>query len=385
MKKTRNYFWPIRPDVNFHKLLRTLKIVTILLFCGLMLPTFSLSAENSSGNDLSGSVVDQQQIKISGTVTNASGEPLTGVNVVVTGTNVGAITDVAGKYNIEVPQGSKSLTFSFIGMEPQVITIGTLTQINVSMVETAFGLNEVVVVGYGTMKKSDLTGSVSSLTPEKLVDRPVINVGQALQNKVAGVQVIRQAAGDPGGRPQIRIRGTNSINTSSDPLFVVDGIVGVINALQNLDPEDIATMDILKDASATAIYGTRGANGVIIITTKRGAAGDIKVSYDGSASLGIKTRRNDAVNADQFMYLYEQAFNNTPKYGNLVTTKDFRGPKAAGLSWSEMPWLFEKVAKDSYLPGLNFMGNDGNYYKPRFNTLLEDEVFRNAFSYKQPC
>ena len=383
MKKTRNYFWPIRPDVNFHKFLRTLKIVTILLFCGLMLPTFSLSAENSSGNDLSGSVVDQQQIKISGTVTNASGEPLTGVNVVVTGTNVGAITDVAGKYNIEVPQGSKSLTFSFIGMEPQVITIGTLTQINVSMVETAFGLNEVVVVGYGTMKKSDLTGSVSSVPPEKLVNRPIINVGEALQNKVAGVQVIRQAAGDPGGRPQIRIRGTNSINTSADPLFVVDGVVGVINALQNLDPKDIATMDILKDASSTAIYGTRGANGVIIITTKRGVAGEVRVNYDGSVSVGIKTRRNDAVNADQFMYLYEQAFNNTPKYGNLVSTKDFRGPNAAGLSWNDMPYLFEQVAKDSYLPGLNFIGKDGNYYKPRFNTLLEDEVFRNALSNKQ--
>ena len=383
MKKTRNYFWPIRPDVNFHKLLRTLKIVTILLFCGLMLPTFSLSAENSSGNDLSVSVVDQQQIKVSGTVTNASGEALTGVNVVVTGTNVGAITDIAGKYNIEVPQGSKSLTFSFIGMEPQVITIGTLTQINVTMVETAFGLNEVVVVGYGTMKKSDLTGSVSSVTPEKLVNRPIINVGEALQNKVAGVQVIRQAAGDPGGRPQIRIRGTNSINTSSDPLFVVDGVVGVINALQNLDPKDIASMDILKDASSTAIYGTRGANGVIIITTKRGVAGEVRVNYDGSVSVGIKTRRNDAVNADQFMYLYEQAFNNTPKYGNLVTTKDFRGPNAAGLSWNNMPYLFEEVAKDSYLPGLNFIGNDGKYYKPRFNTLLEDEVFRNALSNKQ--
>ncbi len=380
----RNYFWPIRPDVNFHKLLRTPKLVTILLFCGLVLPIFSLSAENSSSNDLSGSVVDQQQIKISGTVTNAStGETLAGVNVVVTGTTVGTITDIAGKYNIEVPQGSKSLTFSFIGMEPQEIIIGTLTQINVAMTESAFGLEEVIVVGYGTMKKSDLTGAVSSVTPEKLVDRPVTNVGEALQNKVPGVQVIRQAAGDPGGRPQIRIRGTNSINTSSDPLFVVDGIVGVLNALENLDPADIASIDILKDASSTAIYGARGANGVIMITTKRGVAGEVRVNYDGSVSVGIKTRRNDAVNADQFMYLYEQAFNNTPKYGNLVSTKDFRGPHAAGLSWNDMPYLFEQVPKDSYLPGLNFIGNDGNYYKPRFNTLLEDVVFRNAISNKQ--
>jgi TonB-linked SusC/RagA family outer membrane protein len=272
--------------------------------------------------------------------------------------------------------------FSFVGMNPQEIAIDSKLKYNVTLQDATTSIGEVVAIGYGTQKKSDVTGSVSSLTPEKLIDKPVVNVGQALQNKIAGVQVIRQAAGDPGGRPQIRIRGTNSINTSSDPLFVVDGIVGVINALQNIDPQDIATMDVLKDASATAIYGTRGANGVIIITTKRGAAGKVKVNYDGSASAGIKTRRNDAVNADQFMYLYEQAFNNTPKFGNLVTSKDFRGPTAAGLSWSAMPWLFQEVAKDAYLPGLNFMGNDGKYYKPRFNTLLEDEVFRTAFSYK---
>jgi TonB-linked SusC/RagA family outer membrane protein len=267
-------------------------------------------------------------------------------------------------------------------MKGQEVAVGGKTIVNVALEEDAIGIEEVVAIGYGTMKKSDVTGSVSRVTTDKLVDRPVQNVGQALQNKVAGVQVIRQAAGDPGGRPQIRIRGTNSINTSPDPLFVVDGIVGVINALQNLNPEDIATMDILKDASATAIYGTRGANGVIIITTKRGAAGDVKVNYSGSTSVGIMTRHNYAVNADQFMYLYEQAFNNTPKYGNLVTAKDFRGLTPAGLSWSDMPWLFEQVAKDAYLPGLNFQGKDGNYYKPRFNTLLEDEVFRNAFSYK---
>lgn len=326
--------------------------------------------------------VQQQQHTVSGMVTDSNNQPLPGVTIVVKGTTTGIVTDVNGHYTLtNIPDGA-TLVFSFVGMRTQEVAVGTQTNINVSMAEEIFGIEEVVAIGYGTMRKSDVTGSVSSVTPEQLIDRPVLNVGQALQNKVAGVQVIRQSAGDPGGRPQIRIRGTNSINTNNDPLFVVDGIVGVFNALQNLDPEDIASMDVLKDASATAIYGTRGANGVIIITTKRGAAGDIKVNYNGSASIGIKTRRNDAVNADQFMYLYEQAFNNTPKYGNLVTTKDFRGPNAAGLSWSEMPHLFEQVAKDSYLPGLNFIGNDGNYYKPRFNTLLEDEVFRNAFSYK---
>ena len=326
-------------------------------------------------------ISSQQGKKVTGKVTDQTGTSLPGASVVVKGTTIGVITDTNGNYSLDGISNNATLSFSFVGMKTQEVAVGGKSTISVTLEEETTSIGEVVAIGYGTMKKTDVTGSVSSVTPEKLVDRPVVNVGQALQNKIAGVQVIRQAAGDPGGRPQIRIRGTNSINTSADPLFVVDGVVGVINALQNIDPQDIATMDVLKDASATAIYGTRGANGVIIITTKRGAAGKVRVNYDGSASVSIKTRRNDAVNADQFMYLYEQAFNNTPKYGNLVTSKDFRGPNA-GNSWSEMPYLFEKVAKDAYLPGLNFMGNDGNYYKPRFNTLLEDEVFRTALSHK---
>lgn len=335
---------------------------------------------NDFSSDLITSALTADQQRVNGKIADAKGVGIPGATIVEKGTNNGVISDVDGNFSIS-PQGtSPVLVISFVGMITQEIPVSGQTLINVTLVADYIGIEEVVAVGYGTMKKSDVTGSVSSVTPEKLVDRPVINVGQALQNKVAGVQVIRQAAGDPGGRPQIRIRGTNSINTSSDPLFVVDGIVGVINALQNLNPSDIASMDILKDASATAIYGTRGANGVIIITTKRGAAGEVRVNYDGSASLGIKTRRNDAVNADQFMYLYEQAFTNTPKYGNLVTTKDFRGPNAAGNSWSEMPHLFEQVPQGAYF--LDLIGNDGKYYRPRFNTLLEDEVFRNAFSNK---
>ncbi len=334
---------------------------------------------NNDDNSVGLESADQQ--RVTGKITDSKGGPIPGATVVEKGTSNGVVSDMDGNFSLALQGNAPVLVISFVGMVSQEITVGNQSQFNISMKADYIGIEEVVAVGYGTMKKSDVTGSVSSVTPEKLVDRPVVNVGQALQNKVAGVQVIRQAAGDPGGRPQIRIRGTNSINTSADPLFVVDGIVGVINALQNLNPSDIASMDILKDASATAIYGTRGANGVIIITTKRGVAGDIRVSYDGSASLGIKTRRNDAVNADQFMYLYEQAFTNTPKYGNLVSTKDFRGPNAAGNSWSEMPWLFEQVPQGSYF--LDLQGNDGNYYKPRFNTLLEDEVFRNAFSNKQ--
>ena len=383
MKKKLIMIFRLKKSLGFPLFGRQIFILLMLLaFIQVSAADTAKGLENNTKSAVVESTVAADQQAVSGTVKDDTGAGVPGVSIIEKGTTNGTVTDVDGNFALSVQGPSSVLVFSYIGMVSQEIAVSGQSKINVTMKADYIGIEEVVAVGYGTMKKSDLTGSVTSVTPEKLVDRPVVNVGQALQNKVAGVQVIRQSAGDPGGRPQIRIRGTNSINTSSDPLFVVDGIVGVFNALQNLDPQDIASMDILKDASATAIYGTRGANGVIIITTKRGAAGDVKVNYDGSASVGIKTRRNDAVNADQFMYLYEQAFNNTPKYGNLVTTKDFRGPKAAGNSWSEMPWLFEKVAKDSYLPGLNFMGNDGNYYKPRFNTLLEDEVFNSAFSYK---
>ncbi|MFA5329336.1 MAG: SusC/RagA family TonB-linked outer membrane protein [Prolixibacteraceae bacterium] len=263
-------------------------------------------------------------------------------------------------------------------MRTQEILVGNKTSIDVTLADETIGIEEVVAIGYGTMKKSDLTGSVTRVTSEKLVDRPVVNVGVALQNKISGVQVIKQSPGEPGSQPQIRIRGTNSINTNSDPLFVVDGIVGVKNAMFNLNPNDILSIDVLKDASATAIYGTRGANGVIIIQTKRGEAGATKVSYTGSMTYSTMNRHNYTVTTDQFMYLYEQAFTNTPKYGTLNASKDFRGGRGTGLSWSDMPHLFEQVSQGGYF--MDLIGNDGKYYKPRFYSDWEDYAFNPAWS-----
>lgn len=176
----------------------------------------------------------------------------------------------------------------------------------------------------------------------------------------------------------IRIRGTNSINTSSDPLFVVDGIIGVANALSTLNPEDIVSMDVLKDASATAIYGARGANGVIIITTKRGTSGKTQVDYNGYVSRSILQRHLYTLDADQLMYVYEQAMANAEKYGTLNRAKDFRGPTASSLSYSEMPWLFEQTTKGGYI--LDLVGKDGNYYKPIYNTNWEEHAFKPATS-----
>lgn len=377
MKKIKPF-----PECNFICLLKTFRIASItgFIILAVVLQTYANEADSQKKQfSFENTEIAQQQNSVSGNVTDTDGQPLPGVTVVVKGTTLGTVTNSDGAFTLAGIPEDATLVFSFVGMVTQEFPVNGRTQINVALEADYIGIEEVVAVGYGTMKKSDVTGSVSSVTPEQLVDRPVINVGQALQNKISGVQVIKQAAGDPGGRPQIRIRGTNSINTNSDPLFVVDGIVGVSNALENINPQDIESLDVLKDASATAIYGTRGANGVIIIKTRRGIAGDTRINYNGSISLGIMTRHNYVVNADQFMYLYEQAFNNTPKYGTMAQQKDFRGPNAVGLSWSEMPHLFEQVGQGEYF--MDFIGNDGNYYKPRFNTILEDEVFRDAFSH----
>ncbi|MBT6004085.1 MAG: TonB-dependent receptor plug domain-containing protein, partial [Prolixibacteraceae bacterium] len=202
------------------KLLLTTKFV-ILLIC---LMQVSAVASIQQQNTVSGKIISE-------------GEPLPGVTVVVKGTTQGTVTDIDGNYSLTSVPDNATLVFSFIGMISQEINVTGQTQINVTMDPDFIGIEEVVAIGYGTMKKSDLTGSVASVTPEQLVDRPLINVGQALQNKIAGVQVIKQSVGEPGGDPQIRIRGTNSINTSAEPLFVVDGIVGVSNAMANINPE----------------------------------------------------------------------------------------------------------------------------------------------------
>jgi len=205
-----------------------------------------------------------QDNKVSGTVTDKSGAPLPGVNVVITGSTQGTITDINGKYSIEVPEGSVSLTFSFIGMDPQVVTIGALAQINVKLEEAALRLDEVVVVGYGTQTKAMLTSSVGTVNSAQLKDRAVLSFTEAMVGQLAGVQ-IQQTTGAPGGGFSIKIRGTGSITSGSQPLYVVDGVPidNVIttqavmgwtgqqaqNPMASINPSDIQSIDILKDAS----------------------------------------------------------------------------------------------------------------------------------------
>lgn len=223
-----------------------------------------------------------QNLAISGQVLDKSQSPVPGTSVVVKGTSIGTITDGDGKFSLNVPGTKSTLVFSFIGYSTVEKVVGQQRQINVTLSDDATALDEIVVVGYGTAKKSDLTGALTSISEKQIKERPVQNAVQALQGKAAGVDITSNNR--PGEVGIVRVRGNRSINASNDPLYVVDGIPLSAGSISNINPNDIASIEILKDASATAIYGSRGANGVILITYKQGKKGKVSIDYDGSTT-----------------------------------------------------------------------------------------------------
>ena len=232
---------------------------------------------------LLGSVIQlSAQRQVMGQVKESEkGEPLPGVSVILRGTSTGTVTDIDGKFTLSVPEnGESALIFSYIGFVAQTISVGNQSVIDINLVSDAQLLDEQVVVGYGSVNKRDVLGSVSSVSAKQLKDVPLTNAAEALAGRLAGVQVT-STEGAPGADVIIRIRGGGSITQDNTPIYIVDGIQ-VENALSVISPQDIASIDVLKDASTTAIYGARGANGVVIITTKSGKAGRTTVSYNGS-------------------------------------------------------------------------------------------------------
>ena len=242
-------------------------------------------------------ISSQQQNKtVTGTVADLSGLPLPGVTVVVKGTTNGTITDTDGKYILRNVQANGILVFSFVGMKTQEITVSGKAMVNVEMEEETIGLEEVVAVGYGSVKKSDLTGSVTTVKSEEIAAYPSTGMVQSLQGRAAGV-LIQSNNGEPGTSYKVRVRGATSINSSSDPLFVIDGFPG--GAMP--PSEDIESVEVLKDASATAIYGSRGANGVILVTTKHGKAGKTKIGINSSYSLQNVINRLDLLGTPDYI------------------------------------------------------------------------------------
>ena len=263
-----------------------------------------------------GTIVISQQKAISGVVVDENGEPLPGVTVVIKGTTTGQITDFDGKFQItDVPEGA-TLEFSFVGMRSQEVAVGNQSVINVTMEEETIGLDEVVAVGYGVMKKSNVTGSIASVKSEALENRSTEDVGHSIQGKVAGVQVLA-TSGAPNAKTTFRIRGYSSTG-SSDPLYIVDGLK--VADISYLNQESIESVEILKDASSAAIYGAEAGNGVVLITTKKGSAGKSRIFYNMQYSVSSQGSKMDMMNASQFgEYWTEAGMVNNSVLGNADT------------------------------------------------------------------
>ena len=263
------------------------KQMVIPFAVGMLLCATTVSAADELARSVYGVTLVQQNAQVKGRVVDASGEPLIGVSVVEKGNRTnGAVTDVDGNFVLNVSPKS-ALLVSYVGYKAQEVQVGGRSNLTVTLAEDAEVLNDVVVIGYGTVKKADLAGSVAVMDSKAFRDQPITQASDALNGRMAGVNVVSD--GIPGGSVKIRVRGSNSINKSNDPLYVVDGMVRE-SGLDGINPEDIQSIQVLKDASSTAIYGSRGANGVVIVTTKSGVKGESKITLDASWGLSNATR-----------------------------------------------------------------------------------------------
>ena len=312
--------------------------------------------------------VSAQQINVQGTVKDAIGS-VPGASVIVKGTTNGTIADIDGKFSMKVPAGAV-LEVSCIGYVTVEVPAGNgQTPLTIVLKEDTELLEEVVVVGYGTIKKSDLTGAVAAVNSDKIKDSPAANVGQALQGKVAGVQIID--SGSPGSNVNIKVRGLGSIN-NCDPLVVIDGVPTDLG-LNAINTEDIERIDVLKDASATAIYGSRGANGVVMVTTKRGKSGDGKISVNANFSLQTPTNVPQMLNAAQYAQLSNEMMANSGRNVN----PDWADPAALGAGTN---WLGELLGTGK-LQKYNVSysgGNDKTNYYVSGGFLDQTGVVRNV-------
>ena len=389
MKKTCNYIWLLKPNVNFQKLLLTMKIVTILLFCGLALPAYSLAAEKPSGSNTPGTDAVQQQIKVSGTITDASSnQAMIGVNVTVKGTTIGGISDVNGKFSVSVPNANATLVFSFIGYVTQEIPLAGQTTLNVALVAEVSQLSEVVVVGYGTQKKVTATGSVTTTKGEEILKSPSTNISNNLAGRMPGLTAVSRS-GEPGADDAIlRIRGTNTLGDNS-PLIVVDGVAN--RGLNRLNPNDIESITVLKDASA-AIYGSQAANGVILVTTKRGQLGKPKITIGMNAGVNQPTKIPQMGNAaDYATMLNEIAYYATPSKGRnqAFSTDDIQKFTDGSDPWGHpnTDWfkaVFKPWASQNQQSASISGGTDNMKYFLSLGARYENGIYKNsATNYKQ--
>lgn len=314
---------------------------------------------------------------------------LPGVNVIVKGGNLGTMTDFDGLYTLQVPSDSSVLMFSFLGFKTQEINVGNQSTINVTLVPDVSALDEVVVVGYGTQVRRDITGSIASLNEDSFSAQANTNVDQMIQGKAAGVQVV-QNSGEPGGGMSINIRGVGSINAGSSPLYVVDGLPinnsalisqtgnqiaanrSPRNPISFLNPEDIESIDILKDASATAIYGSRGANGVVMITTKKGKSGDLRIDYSTHIGINQVHNRLDLLNPEE----YRTGINALIDAGAGSDAERVTEIQGNGTDWQDVVFRDQAILQKH---NVSFSwGNENTTYLATVNNTREEGLLKNT-------
>ena len=285
-----------------------------------------------------------QSKTVTGKIIDSTGEPVIGASVLVKGTTNGVISDIDGNFSIQGVANDAVLQISFVGYKAQDISVAGKTRIDVTLVEDTEMLDEVVVVGYGVQKKSDVTGALASVSSEELNTKPVSNAFEALQGKAAGVDITSSQR--PGELGDIRIRGNRSLNASNSPLYVVDGVPLNSGGIETINPRDIESIDILKDASSTAIYGSRGANGVILITTKRGKTGALTLNYSGSVTIENLVDKSPAMSASDYItwrrWAYYNANPSTNPMGNQPDydrDQDYFSGDAAALANVNKGWV----------------------------------------------
>ena len=357
----------IKKNLDRTRLLRLVLLAGIIMLCAFM-STATVFASSAS------SEATQQGLTVTGNVTDEQGLSLPGVNVLEKGTNNGTITDIDGQFTITVQEGA-FLVISYVGMQTQEIEVGNQTILNVTLSEAAIGMDEVVVIGYGTQSRRTISTAITKLSSDKIEDVPVTSVATAMQGKLAGVRIWQDGGGQPGSNASILIRGGSSINKSNDPLVLIDGMV---RSLDDINPNDIETVQVLKDASSTAIYGARASNGVMVITTKRGKLGKAQITFDANVGTAEPWKYLDMLGAEDWLSIVRPAVARS-RYANYNdgmypfgtgngpdsphSTRFLAPGEAVPAGWKSMP--------DPLDPAQTLIFQDNDWQNETLNTALE--------------
>ncbi|GGZ92091.1 SusC/RagA family TonB-linked outer membrane protein [Algibacter mikhailovii] len=339
-----------------------------------------------------GTLVSWSQSTISGTVSDEAGDPLPGVNITVKGKNTGASSDYDGNYNITAKQG-EVLEYSFLGFVSQSVTIGNQTTINISLKEDLAKLDEVVVIGYGTAKKSDLTGSVKSITSDKFVEGNQNSVQGLIRGKVAGARVTSSSGAEPGAAATIQIRGANSISGNNNPLYVVDGVPvpDSFSLGTDMNPNDIASIDILKDASATAIYGSRAANGLVMITTKRAKEEKTRVTFSAASGIQVLVKPIEYASGSVMATIdnqIQEELGNEPIYSEEQIAEIGDGTDwidegtRTGMFTDYAVGLYSRGESSTFNVNMGYYKNEGVIKNSEFNRLTLSTNYSKDFNDK---